>query len=347
MQNLYLPSSKIKSSQNNKSIIVLLSIFFLFQIHLTSCTFGSVGDKLEEDVVILENFLRLVREIPGTFQPILHSYDDQADDDLSRFNLNSGTGAEERRYSVEILPTLSYLEIERMDFRFNPPGRPFGSLSVQSTEKNLQQVKSSSQDSTKLPNQQPHLPNSVRTHTPFTIPLDLPPNDPYAQIYSSPGFRIDSFMTGNSEGSGLGTVARNPLTALRNAPQGILAQSRVLIRRWDLHIRITQTDPTISPPANTRVLRISFRGFEETLLPRCKTETSRSNKTEWVLGMNYSRLFRDNPAQGVTLLNRIFDETNGTPTETIVITDISPFYTYFQTNLESDDAVLIQESCLL
>ncbi|MCC5813554.1 MAG: hypothetical protein JJT78_02255 [Leptospira sp.] len=304
---------------------------FWYLTLLVSCTFGSVGNSLEEEAIILENFIRLVREVPGTFQPIIHSYDDQndqVDDDLSTFNLSSGSGGAQRTYSIEILQTNSFLDIERMDFRFNPPDKPFGSLNARTQDQSAQV--------------------GSRTHTPFTIPLDLPPNDPYAQVYSAPGFRINPFMIGNSPGSGLGTVARNPLPALRDAPQGILAQSRVIIRRWDLNVRITDiTDPPPVPPDNTRNLRISFRDYEETLLPRCKTEVLRGQSTEWVLGLNYSRLFRDIPAQGVQVLNTIFNDTSGNPTQTIQITDISPYYSWFFTNLEADDAVLIQESCLL
>jgi len=322
-------------------ILILIVCVNLFDC----CTFGSVGNKLEEDAIILENFIRFVREIPGIFQPVIHSYDDQTDEDIRQFQVVSGMGAGAREYLVQILENQSFLDIERLEFRFNPPEKPLGNLLIRFSEKtdlpsklDWKHRKKDSLDSGKP---------EVRTHTPFTIPLDLPPNDPYAKVYSLPGFRINLFMIGNSSGSGLGIVARNSLPALRNAPQGILAQTRMIIRRWDLNVQITQIQPPLVPPAGVRNLRISFREYEETLFPRCKTKVLRNATTEWILGVNYSRLFRDIPSQGVSLLNQIFDSTSGNPTAEIQITDISPFYSFFFTHLKADDAVFIQESCLL
>lgn len=285
---------------------------------LTSCTFGSVGNSLEEEAIILENLFRVVREIPGTFQPIVHTYDDQINENISRFNIASGNPP--TNYQVEILQENSFLEINRFEFRFNPPDRPFGTLITRSGS------------DTNAGN---------RTHTPFTIPLDLPPDDPYGKTYISRGNRIENFMIANSDGIDLGRVSRNFTQPIPDAPQGILASTNLFVKRWDLRALVTRSDN------QTRIVALSFRDYHQTILPRCKTELRKQVTTEWILGLRYSSLYRDFFRSGtrVELLNNLF--STGSNGDILFISDLDPRFDDFFTNLKSDDLVIVQESCLL
>jgi hypothetical protein len=297
-------------------------------ILLTSCTFGSVGNKIEEDAIIFENLIRLVREIPGTFQPVVHSYDDQINNDLSTFEIVSGATGTNATYHVQIQKEGSFLEIDRFEFRFNPPDKPFGSLSNRDMENQS--------------NMDTYLELEARTHTPFTIPLDLPPNDPYGKTYVSKGSRIQDFMIGNSDGIGNGRVSRNTLQSIADSPQGILSSSNLFIKRWDLRAIVTRQGDN-----QTRTITISFRDYHQTLLPRCKTELSKGQTTEWIVGFRYSSIYRDFFRSGarVSILNNLF--ATGSNGDQILISDLHSGYEDFLFNLKSDDLVIVQESCLL
>jgi len=302
-------------------------LFLLVVLFFASCTFGSVGNKLKEDAIIINNLLKLLREIPVIFQPIVHSYDDQKDSNLANFEVSSGTGVNNKLYQVNILEENSFLEIEKLEFRFNPPEKVFGFFSVNSKF------------------QEP----VHKTHTPYTIPLDLPQNDLYGKTYISQGQKITSFMKKNSQGVGLGEVSKTLLSPITNAPAGILASVSLYLKRWDLNVKVQQISPPVLPPQDIRNLHISFQDYRLTFFPRCKIQLKPAELTEWILGINYSRLFRDAIVSNIKkeTLNEIFQSTSSNPTEIILIFDVHSLYYLFFENLKAQDVVILQESCLL
>ncbi len=303
------------------------NLFLLVVLFFASCTFGSVGNKLKEDAIIINNLLKLLREIPATFQPIVHSYDDQKDSNLASFEVSSGTGVNSKIYQVNILEENSFLEIEKLEFRFNPSEKILGFFSVNSKIQN----------------------STSKTHTPYTIPLDLPSNDLYGKTYISQGQKITSFMIKNSQGVGFGEVSRNLLSPITNAPQGVLASISFYLKRWDLNVKIQQISPPVLPPQDIRNLRISLQDYRLTFFPRCKIQLKSAEVTEWILGLNYARLFRDTIVSNIKkeTLNEVFQASTSNPTQTILIFDVHSLYYLFFENLQAQDVVILQESCLL
>lgn len=300
----------------NRLYFLYFFFILLSPITLQNCTFGSVGNKLEEDQIILDSLLRILRERTGTLLPVVHSYDDQIDDNLNIFSLSSGEGSSLRTYQVQILQQGSFLRIQNFQFRINPSDRPIIGF--------------------------------FKTHTPFTIPLELPPTDPYGKVYSVDGGEVQNFMVGNSEGIGLGSVARAVFSELK-VPRGLIASTQISIPRWDLHMQIIQTQPPASFPHNTRNIIISIRDLTIRFLPRCRIEIHPHQTTEWILGIQYNRLLRDTFENNVRqeFINSLFQSSISNPMETIFITDLSSFYGLLEKNLLADDVVFLQESCLL
>lgn len=301
---------------SHKVIFVLTwaTTILLFQ----SCNFGSVGNKEKENIAILENLQRIVRETQYSFQPILHSYDDQEDRDLSRFTLTSShpeSATSLENYQVEILTEGSFIDIEKLEFRINPPQAIVG-LEI------------------------PRPFSGARTHTPYTIPLDLPSDDPYGKTYTTSNLRWDFFMNANSEGIGYGPLAKSQWRSVQ-LPQGIVASVTVTLKRWDLQTRMTRISD-----GEIRNAIISIQNIRIPIYPRCRIEVKNDHSGQWMLGINYARLFRDyfRNNQRVSLLGNIFSSTNRT--EKIQITDLNSLYGNFLYNLQSEDTVIIQESCL-
>lgn len=297
-----------------------MRVVFLTLFIFTHCTFGSVGNKQEEDAILLESIIRIIRDMPASFQVAIHSYDNQVDDDLSLFPINSG-GSD---YSVKVQASNSYLDIDRLESRFNPPEKPFGSFSIKEIKKEntFDELGEYAQSTQAI----------RKTHTPYTVPLDLPMDDPYGQLYTVGNKRIDSFMTGNDPGFGTGTISRHLYPVLNPVPQGVLASTNFYIKRWDIQAIITRVSDS-----QTRILRLSIRDFHITILPRCKIEVPQGEIREWRLGLNYSRLFFG--------IEDIF--LTGSNGDVITVTDLDTKYTRFLKNLQSEDQVILQESCFL
>lgn len=297
--------------QNYHLRIAMMSFFILL-----SCTFGSVGDSQKEEALILQNLLRLGREVPSSLKPVLLGYDNQIDDDLNQFTITSSAPMANTNYNFTIVPSSSYMEINRIEFRFNPPGKIAGVFDVQSK-------------------------SSTKTHTPYTVPLDLPSSDPYGKIYSSKPIRINAYTNKNSEGIGLGSVFRQEMSLMENIPQGVVASTVVYFDRLDLKADITR--PNANP---NRTIILSFRDVSINFPTRCKITMTGGKTTEWLLGFRYSNLFRDLVSPTKSVLDAIYlaNPTNGS---TIVVTDLDPLYSDFYKNFDLADNVFIQDTCNL
>ncbi|WCL49207.1 hypothetical protein [Leptospira sp. GIMC2001] len=289
----------------------VVPVLFCFMI-VTNCTFGSVGNSQEEEAIILESLIRTSRAVPSGFNPFLHAYDNQIDDNLQNFTILSNVGG---NYNIQMKTNLNFLILNRIDFRFNPGDKIGGVFNVRS--------------------------DTSKTHTPYTVPLDLPSDDPYGKIYSSSTKRIDGYSSKNSDGIGFGSVFRANLNPLINPPQGILSSTIAYFDRLDLYATIIRSNDS-----SQREVVISLRNIAVSFPPRCRIELTSSQTQEWILGLRYSNLFRDiiEPGQNVSVVNSLFQGSNSG--DTIIISDLDSRYSYIQTNFTKEDNVLLQESCL-
>ncbi|NCN09427.1 MAG: hypothetical protein GW938_06240 [Leptospira sp.] len=315
-----------------KSDLVSMILFCLFSY---SCTFGSVGDSKEEEALILQNLLRVSREIPSSLNMNLLSYDTQSDDDLNNFTLVSNGIT----YSIAMNPYLSFIDFNRVEFRFNPNDKIAGLFSVKSDNESKEDNSILNINDLTIQNE-----NVSKTHTPFTVPLDLPADDPYGKIYSISGSRINSYSNQNSNGIGLGSVNQQDLGNIPNAPQGVVASTEVYFDRLDLRANISRTVPA----AQNRNIILSIRDVHITLPTRCRINMEAGKATEYYLGFRYSSLFRDviSSSSNIYILDTIVSTgtVNGSD---VIITDLDSTYTNYIKNFELPDNVFVQETCNL
>lgn len=294
------------------------------------CSFGSVGNKQEEDALILENIIRLARERTSRLQIRLFAYDNQLDSDLGNFTLQSGDPPGDE-FEIEVLEG-SGLELGPLLFRINPPDPAWGSPeSFLKSQSRLETESLSGLDTQK-------------SHTPYTVPLELPQENPYGKVYQSSELNWNAFYIKNGE-SARGSVARINLPILRGIPYGILASAEITIKRWDLLATVSRTSDSES-----RTIRISIRDEKFTILPRCRIPLPADRIGTWDIGFRYSSLLSDQFISGtrIPVLQDIFAQTAAN--EIIIATDPSlDLYPQFTRsilrNLQSEDRVLIQESC--
>lgn len=281
---------------------------FLFTLGFSSCYFGSVGNKLEENSIILNNLLKLVRETPTTLKVFSHFYDDQGDENLSQFIVKSGNPSV--NYTIEVHPT-SFVELEKLEFRFNPPEKILGIFSTQ-----------------------------TKTHTPYTVPLNLPSTDLYGKTYTLLGKKISNFTVNNSSGIGQGSVFQEELGVLEGVPQGVISETKVFMKRLDIKVNVTHQDGV-----QKRTLLISFRDYVWQAFPRCKIELKLSQTTNWLFALKYSSIFKDYFLSGslISPIQQVFSTSSNN--ETINITDLDTRYELFFKNLQLPDNVFLQESC--
>lgn len=317
---------------------------------LFSCTFGSVGNSQEEEALILQNLLRVGREIPSSLDVNLLSYDTQSDDNLNQFNILSNLPSANSSYSFNMVPGESFLDINRVEFRFNPPDRIGGIFSTKDQTSLIddEEYNLSNNENTenKLEEEMGNQSNSlVKTHTPFTVPLDLPQDNPYGRTYTTSSIRITAYSNINSNGIGLGSVNRQRIGIISNVPQGLVASTIVFFNRLDLKANISRT----VAPAGNRTVTLSLRDVHVSLPTRCRIALLPNVSREYLLGFRYSSLFRDviaNPSN-LSVLNDIFQiGING---DSVIITDLSNtnIYTNIIKNFELPDNVFIQDTCSL
>ena len=286
----------------------IIYLFFFFVVNFSSCYFGSVGNKLKENGIVLENLLKLIRETPTTLKIISHFYDDQGDENLSQFIIKSGNPGV--NYTIEV-GSESFIQFQKLEFRFNPPEKILGIFSTQ-----------------------------TKTHTPYTVPLNLPSTDLYGKTYILEGKYISNFIVNNSSGIGQGSVFQEVLGNLEKVPQGVISETKVFIKRWDIKVSLTHEDGI-----QKRNLVFSLRDFVWQTFPRCRIELKSSQTTEWLFGLKYSSIFKDYFSSGnlISPIQQVFSTSSNH--ETIDLTDLDTRYELFLKNLQAPDNVFLQESC--
>lgn len=326
-------------------IKILLTVFYLPSF---SCSFGSVGNSQEEELAILQNLLRVGREIPSSLDVNILSYDTQSDDNLNQFTILSNLPSANTSYTLDMVPSESFLDVNRVEFRFNPPDRIAGVFSTKDHIAESENGELSLSNSENLGNKQEMSNQSnslVKTHTPFTVPLDLPQDNPYGRTYTTPSIRINAYSNINSNGIGLGSVNRQRLGIISNVPQGLVASTIVFFNRLDLKVNISRTIPS----SQNRNVTLSLRDVHISLPTRCRIALLPNVNREYLLGFRYSSLFRDVIASpsNLSILNDIFQiGSNG---DSVIITDLSNtnIYTNIIKNFELPDNVFIQDTCSL
>ncbi|WP_411824559.1 hypothetical protein [Leptospira sp. 'Mane'] len=296
--------------QKRLTIISLFSsVFKMFcLLCFGNCTFGSIGDNNKEKLVILQNLLTLTAGIRTNLQTQVVLYDDQADDTLNQFNLISGGIT----YSVKIQS--SVLKIDSGTYRINPTNRLFG---------------------------------SEKTHTPYTIPLDLPTTDPYGKSYSYVGSSsLNSFFSVNAQTDTGSAYSIPGLVGISDAPQGVVSLVSMSISEWYWDLLITrQSDNAIIKT------QIYLKPGTKTVSPKCKIPVDGARKLPIPVALQYSNLFKDRITSGVTytFLQTLFTNYPGYigNASSVVVAEFSAadLYKILNDNVSTEDLVFFVPGC--
>lgn len=284
------------------------SVFKMFcLLCFGNCTFGSIGDNNKEKLVILQNLLTLTAGIRTNLQTQVVLYDDQADDTLNQFNLISGGIT----YSVNIQS--SVLKIDSGTYRINPTNRLFG---------------------------------SEKTHTPYTIPLDLPTTDPYGKSYSYVGSSsLNSFFSVNAQTDTGSAYSIPGLVGISDAPQGVVSLVSMSISEWYLDLQVTDVTNT---PGVPKQVQIYLKPGTKTVSPKCKIPVDGARKLPIPIALQYSNLFKDRITTGVTysLLTTLFT-TPYASSSTVVVAEFSAadLYKILNDNVSTEDLVFFVPGC--
>ncbi|MCW7460716.1 hypothetical protein [Leptospira limi] len=280
---------------------------------VSQCTFGSVGNREEEKLVILQNliFFNNNQTIPiGTY---LRSYDDQADDNINQFSLTSPSPTS---YNISILSS-TYINWETGTYRINPPNQILG-VSTTSSERSTAVAK---------------------THTPYTIPLDLPADDLYGKSYAFLSAGTVSNITQFNSTMETGASFLFPNTKVTNMPLGVVAIANV---SWE-EILLSLTVDTI-PSSVSKSFTILLPQGNKSITPKCKIpiKVGRSSNIEILFSL--SGMLSDRTANLVTtrFINDLYALPNGS-----VISKVSnvSLYNILQQNLQAEDIVFSFPGC--
>ncbi len=283
----------------------LLSLSFLF----FSCTFGSVGDSRKEEAQMLQRLLTLIGQRPSTFQTSIYFTDDQQDVNIGAFSLISGATT----YNLQLLAG-SKIVWDGVAVRVNPnpvPTVPDQTRSIDRDE------------------------HSAASHTPYTVPLDLPLTSPYGADYGTGSFTDTNLEVVN--GSILtGDVHSSVVPPIPGIPSGYLASVKYKVQSLDLTFQITAPGPI-----NTSV-RIQLAPFVVELFPRCRFDIVPEKLGNFPVTWNLTGILQDQG--GTSLLNSIFALPNPV--------NINPYqngnlYNLILANFRQQDRVLYQTGCTL
>lgn len=283
--------------------ISIFIIGFLFY----HCTFGSVGNSEEEKLVILQNliFFNNTQLVPvGTN---LRSYDDQADDNLNQFSLTSNGPT----YNITIQSS-SYINWELGTYRINPPNQVLG-VSATSSERSSTAT--------------------AKTHTPYTVPLDLPADDLYGKTYAFLSAGTVSNITQYNSTMETGASFLYPNTRTSNMPLGVVAVANVSWEEMYIRMDVGGKDVTILLPQGNK-----------SITPKCKipVKLGRSGNIEILISL--SSLFQDRTVAGAPVR---FLEQLSLVAGPVIISKVSNLglYNILQQNLQAEDIVFSFPGC--
>ncbi|EQA73000.1 laminin/fibronectin-binding adhesin Lsa30 [Leptospira noguchii] len=286
---------------------VILSNFFLFCILFGNCTFGSVGDSRKENAKMLQRFLLLFSERPASFHTLLYYTDDQQNSNIGNFNVVSGATT----YNLQLQPG-SKIVWEGISIRVNPnpvPTVPGQTRIFEAGE------------------------HSTQSHTPYTVPLDLPISSPYSREYGTSSFE-DSNLESTTETILTGDVHTSSVPIISGIPSGYLTSVKYKINSLDLTFQI------LAPVAKT--VRLNMSSFVLELFPRCRFDIISENLGSFPVTWKSDGVFQDQGS--VSILNSISALPNPV--------DINPYqnsnlYNLILENFKQQDRILYQTGCNL
>ncbi|MCE9500088.1 MAG: hypothetical protein K8R21_06275 [Leptospira sp.] len=98
---------------------------FILPAFVIGCTFGSIGDSLDEKKKIISGASLLISSLKSSIRLNLYSYDDRGDDDISSFRLTSGTSSDVYRLDIR---SGTLLSMEQIEVQITTGNVPSGSL---------------------------------------------------------------------------------------------------------------------------------------------------------------------------------------------------------------------------
>lgn len=290
--------------------ISFLTLLFFWVGAFSQCTFGSVGNSEEEQLVILQNLIFFNNNQTIAVGTNLRSYDDQADDNINQFSLTSNVNT----YNITVQSD-SYIHWETGTYRINPPNQVLG-VSTTGSERSTAVAK---------------------THTPFTVPLDLPADDLYGKSYPFLATSVVSNITQFNDTMETGASFLYPNTRSASLPLGVVAIANV---SWEeIYIRM---DVTNGP---TKSVTILIPQGNKQITPKCKIPIKNGRSGNIEILVSLSSLFQDRTVSGtpIRFLNDLFllGDT------TVVISKVSNvnLYNILQQNLQAEDITFSFPGC--
>lgn len=283
---------------------ILYRLAQIFCLGLVShCTFGSVGNSEEEKLVILQNLIFFNNNQTIPIDTNLRSYDNQADDNLNQFTLTSNGNT----YNITI-QSGTYIHWETGTYRINPPNQTLG-VSTSSSEKSSNAV--------------------PKTHTPYTVPLDLPTDDLYGKSYPFLTTAVVSNITQFNSTMETGASFLYSNTRTTSMPLGVVAIANV---SWEeIYIQMNVTGFV------TRTVTILLPQGSKTITPKCKIPIKNGRSGNIEILFSLSGLFQDRTVSGTPI--RFLDTLSGKPENPVVISKVSnvDLYNILQQNLQAED----------
>ncbi len=301
----------------NKIIKVIYCLFC--QIFLMKCTFGSVGNSNEEQLKTLQNLLILRDGITTGLNTSLQVFDNQGDDDISRIEFTSAGNT----YSISVASD-SYIQWDSGYYRINPNEKVLGVFDVKSND-NLNAL---NEDGA-----------GTRTHTPFTVPLDLPATDIYGRNYVFLNSGTETNITKNNSTNETGASFTSSFTKrIPDSPTGVISLATIGWEAIYLNVDITRSGITKS-------VKILMSRDSISLKPKCKLKVDTSRTKPINIGIQYSNLFRDYAENGtsVSFLQNLFLKSGSD----FIIASISntDLLINLSKNMKTEDLVFSFPSC--
>ncbi|TGM35796.1 hypothetical protein [Leptospira biflexa] len=290
--------------------ISFLTLLFFWVGAFSQCTFGSVGNSEEEQLVILQNLIFFNNNQTIAVGTNLRSYDDQADDNINQFSLTSDVNT----YNITVQSD-SYIHWETGTYRINPPNQVLG-VSTTGSERSTAVAK---------------------THTPFTVPLDLPADDLYGKSYPFLATSVVSNITQFNSTMETGASFLYPNTRSASLPLGVVAIANV---SWEeIYIRM---DVTRAP--NTKTVTILLPQGNKRITPKCKIPIKNGRSGNIEILVSLSSLFQDRTVSGTPI--RFLDQLP-IGTDPVVISKVSNvnLYNILQQNLQAEDITFSFPGC--